>query len=125
MHGNQLVVYTGGPTGSGPHAPWSRHLLDDSLREGHALACGDVLGAGFDQVVAGWRGKNKEGKVGVKLFWPLDADGQNWGQAVVDGNTVACEDLCLADLDGDKRLDIIVAGRATHNLKVLFNEGEK
>ncbi|MEK7678021.1 MAG: VCBS repeat-containing protein [Verrucomicrobiota bacterium] len=34
----------------------------------------------------------------------------------------ACEDLALADLNGDGRLDIIAAGRATKNLKVYFNE---
>jgi AcrR family transcriptional regulator len=31
------------------------------------------------------------------------------------------EDLQLADLDGDGKLDIIAAGRATKNVKVYFN----
>jgi hypothetical protein len=125
MHGNQLVVYAEGATGSGPGATWKRRLLDDSLQEGHALACGDLFGGGSDQVVVGWRGKNREGKVGEKVFWAIDVEGEKWDQAVVDDNTVACEDLCLADLDGDGRLDIVVAGRATHNLKVFFNEPRK
>ena len=79
--------------------------------------------AGFDQIVVGWRGKDKDGKVGVKLYWPLDPNGENWKEATVDDNATACEDLCLADLNGDGKLDIVVAGRATHNLKVFFNEG--
>jgi hypothetical protein len=56
--------------------------------------------SGFDQIVVGWRGKDKEGKVGVKLFWPTDSEGEKWSEAIVDDNTVACEDLCLADLNG-------------------------
>jgi hypothetical protein len=35
---------------------------------------------------------------------------------------MACEDLQVADLDGDGRLDIVAAGRATHNHKIYFNE---
>ena len=68
-------------------------------------------------------GKDQEGKVDVKLFWPTDPEGAKWKEASVDDNTVACEDLCLADLNGDGRLDVATAGRATHNVKVFFNAG--
>jgi hypothetical protein len=34
---------------------------------------------------------------------------------------MACEDLCLADLDGDGKLDIIASGRATKNVKIYYN----
>jgi hypothetical protein len=124
MHGNQLVVYTQSANGDSKDS-WTRHLIDGSLKEGHALACGDILRAGFDQIVVGWRGKNSEGKVGVKLFWPNDPEGEKWREAAVDDNTVACEDLCLADLDGDGTLDIVASGRATRNLKVFFSETAK
>jgi len=40
----------------------------------------------------------------------------------VDDNTMACEDLCLADLNGDGKLDIVASGRGTKNVKVYFNE---
>jgi hypothetical protein len=39
---------------------------------------------------------------------------------------MACEDLKIADLNGDGKPDIIAAGRSTHNLKVYWNRsGEK
>ena len=93
--------------------------------EGHAIACGDLLGAGYDQIVIGWRGKNDDGKVGIKLFVPLDPEAKTWQQTVLDDSTMACEDLCLADLNGDGKLDIVASGRATKNVKVYFNQGAR
>ena len=119
MHGTQVVVYTV-PNDRG--AVWKRNVIDETLKEGHALACGDLLGVGFDQVVVGWRGKNNEGKTGVKIFTPLDKEGKTWRQNVVDEAGMACEDLCLADLNGEGRIDIIASGRATKNVKIYWND---
>ncbi len=124
MHGNQLVVYTA-PGADDPNGLWKRNVIDASLKEGHGLACGDLLGAGYDQIVIGWRGKNDDGKVGIKLFVPLDPEAKTWQQTVLDDNTMACEDLCLADLNGDGKLDIVASGRATKNVKVYFNQGAR
>ena len=123
MHGTNLVVYTE-PPGAAAQGLWTRHVLDSSLVDGHALACGDLMGLHSDQIVVGWRAMNKPGvKVGIKIFVPLDAGGKEWTSSLVDDNTMACEDLCLADLDGDGKLDIIAAGRATKNVKIYFNQG--
>ncbi len=123
MHGTNLVVYTQPAKGDGKTL-WTRQVLDPSLVDGHALACRDVLGTGSDQILVGWRARNRAGvKVGIKLFTPLDPDDHDWRMSLIDDNTMACEDLTVADLNGDGKLDIVAAGRATKNVKIYFNEG--
>ncbi len=125
MHGNQVAFYRLG--GLHDKEQPTRVLLDDTLAEGHALACADLLGLypmllPRAQVVAGWRAPNKDKKVGIKLYVPLDDKGQKWETHLIDDNGMACEDLKIADLDGDGRPDIIASGRATHNLVVYWNK---
>lgn len=125
MHGHQAVLYTPPAAGSSQKL-WTRRVLDDQLIDGHAVACADLLGTGSDQIVVGWRAMNRPGaKVGIKLFTPLDAAGKEWRTDLIDDNTMACEDLRVADLNGDGRPDIIAAGRATHNLVLYLNETPK
>jgi hypothetical protein len=120
MHGNAAVVYT---EPSAPGKLWDRHVIDDTIVDGHAVACADLLKMGRDQIVVGWRAMNKpQAKVGVVLFTPLDAEGKSWRRTFVDDNTMACEDLKVADLDGDGDLDIIAAGRASRNVKIYWNQ---
>ena len=45
--------------------------------------------------------------------------------AVIDDNTMACEDLKVADLDGDGRPEVIAAGRASRNVVIYWNETPK
>ena len=120
MHGNRLAVYRADPSTNPPSL--KRTLLTDKLIQGHALACGDLLDLRSDQIVVGWRGDKPGDDVGIAVWTALDEKGEQWRETVVDHNETACEDLTLADLDGDGKLDIIAAGRATHNLRVLWNE---
>ena len=64
MHGTNVAVYTTAQGGDS----WNRLVIDSSLNDGHAVGIGDLLQTGDDQVVIGWRGKNADGKVGLKLF---------------------------------------------------------
>jgi hypothetical protein len=114
MHGNKLIVFNGvGKQG--------RTVLDSTLQQGHALLTADLLRTGREQVVVGWREPNHEEKTGVKIF-SFDLPESKWKYFWIDENGMACEDLQLADLDGDGKLDIIASGRASHNLKIYWNK---
>lgn len=110
MHGNELVVYLNG----------KRNVLTGDLKQGHALAAADLLGMGSDQIVAGWREANTEGTFGIKIF--VRSKDQQWIGYWIDNNGMACEDLQVADLNGDNKPEIIAAGRATNNLKIYWNK---
>jgi hypothetical protein len=114
MHGVAVAVYMMGQN-------VVRHVLDDQLKEGHALATADLLGTGSDQVIAGWRNPNAENKVGIKLYVPKDKSGSQWDSYWIDENGMATEDLQVMDLNGDGKKDIVASGRATKNLKIYWN----
>jgi hypothetical protein len=152
MHGDRLVLYLTDQhypeKAVDPHASKDRHdrrqadspastetlgapiniidriILDAEYNGGHAIAAGTLLPGRGQQIVAGWRLPNRQGKVGLKLYWPQDAAARVWQSCWIDENGMATEDARLADLDGDGRLDIIAAGRATQNLKVYWNRTE-
>ena len=121
MHGNTLAVYRGAASAD---VTASRVVLDESLVQGHALATGDLLGTGHDQIVVGWRGSGKPGdKVGLKLYATAPHTVADWQLlALIDDNQMACEALKIAHLDGDGRPEIIAAGRATKNVIIYWNE---
>jgi hypothetical protein len=119
MHGTNLTLFTRPQTAG---ALWSRRVLDSSLVDGHALACADLLGLGRDQIVVGWRAMGSKARVGVKLLTSTAPDLKEWRNTPVDDNGMACENLCVADVNGDGKPDIIAAGRATKNVKIYFNE---
>jgi hypothetical protein len=124
MHGNTLAVYRGAASAD---VTVSRVILDESLNQGHGLATGDLLGTGSDQIVVGSRGAGKPGdKFGLKLYAPAAQTIADWKlAAVIDDNQMACEDLKIADLNGDGRPDIIAAGRTTKNVIIYWNETAK
>jgi hypothetical protein len=123
MHGSSCAVYAEPDNGKGL---WPRlSLLDDAIKDGHAVACADFLGTGSDQIIVGWRAmhpKDVPGDPGIKLFFPLDANGSKWGEKQISGAEVAVEDLKAGDLNGDGKIDLVAAARQTKNLKIFFNE---
>jgi len=132
FHGDKLVIYEYG-TANDESTP-TRTVINPDLAQGHALATGDFLGRGSDQLVVGWRNPNADRKVGIMIYWKEEADRQSddkpdtsgrilsgWTGRWVDENEMACEDLQVADLDGDGDLDIVASGRSTHNLKIYWN----
>jgi hypothetical protein len=124
-HGNQVVVYTEPATAA---EKWDRHVVDEQLKWGHAVWCADLDGDGSDELVIGVRdelSKKPGERCGVRIYKAQDDRGAKWQRTDVDPGGVAVEDLAVADLDGDGRLDIIAVGRATHNLRIYWNEGKK
>ena len=115
-HGSTVSVYLQSPSG------WKRVVLDETFKDGHALATADFLGTGGDQVVAGWRGMRPRAVPGVKLFVPLNKECTKWKTYQLSGAEIAVEDIKAGDLNGDGRPEIVVAGRQTHNLKIFWNE---
>jgi len=120
MHGSKCAVYVE-PDKKGDLWPQLK-VLDDQLRDGHALACADYLGVGSDQIVVGWRAMNTPGAPGIKLFTPLDKNGTKWRETRISSDKVAVEDIKVGDLNGDGKIDIVAAGRQTKNLVIFFNE---
>jgi hypothetical protein len=126
-HGHQVVVYTP-PAAGDPKALWTRRVIDDRLRWGHAVSCADLDGDGVDELIIGVRDNlsNKPGeKCGVRVYKALDERGEKWERHLIDEGGVAVEDLAVADLHGDGRPDIVAVGRATKNVRVYRNLGKK
>jgi hypothetical protein len=88
---------------------WKKHVIDADLSDPHALAVGDfdqdgdldAAAASFTAFVARWYQNDGRG-----TFVPHDVDVNNKQQAY---------DLKAIDLDGDRRLDLILAGRESRN----------
>jgi len=89
---------------------WNKHVIDEDLRDAHALALGDfdrdgdldVATASFGMKRVRWYENDGRG-----AFTPHDIDTMNGQEAY---------DLKAVDLNGDGKLDLILAGRETRNV---------
>ncbi len=120
-HGHQVVVYTPPKSGS----LWTRQVLDDQLRWGHAVWCTDLTGDGEDELVIGVRdnlSKLPGQRCGVRIY---KQQGGTWRRLLVDEGGVAVEDLACTDLDGDGKIDVVAVGRATGNVRIYRQVSKK
>ncbi len=113
-HGASVVIYAEKP------GTWSRTVIESALTGGHALGWADFDGDGSDELAVGWR----DAKPGVAVY-AVDKEGALRSKTMVDDAGMATEDLTIADLNGDKQPDIVASGRATHNVKIYWNETRK
>ena len=112
-HGNQAVFYTP----AAKDGPWQRHVLDTTLKEGHALAVADFDGDGMDEIVVGWRAAGG----GLVLFHRADSTGQQFTKFEIERG-VAAECAVAADMNGDGKLDLVVS--AGGNNKLLWYQAK-
>jgi len=137
-HGHQVVVYTKPkqPRPSTGDWLWDRQVLDEDLKWGHAVSAVNLDGDEDEELVIGVRDNlSNTSKCGVRIYDPRSASvpsgtaqtkspGLDWSRQIVDPGSVAVEDLVSGDLNGDGRADIVAVGRATHNVKIYWNENK-
>jgi hypothetical protein len=106
-HGEQVAVYFEGKPGQW----WKRQVIDDTFKDGHALAVADLDGDGNDEIVAGYRGQGTS----VDVYYVADSAGTKWERQTLDTNmAAAC--VVIEDLNGDGRSDIVAIGASTGNI---------
>jgi len=122
-HGNEVVVYTPPGAGQGGNGLWDRKVIDSSLKEGHGLWTADLDSSGGDSIIACSRAGTAGNGRGVFAYTP--GPGGSWEKHVIDDKSMAGEDLAAMDLNGDGKIDIVAVGRATHNIRIYWNQGSE
>ncbi len=122
-HGHEVVVYLP-PREKETEEVWERHVLDDSLAQGHAVCCADFNGDGSDEIIAGFRGKGG----GINIYCSADESGTRWEKSVLDKGGVAAQGFYVFDFGlsdpsgkGDGLPDVVVTGGASHNVVLFLN----
>ncbi len=90
FHGNMVVVYTQDGQGH-----YQRHVIDDALENGHALALVDVDGSSIPAIVAG----GNRSKTNLFFYRATDKTGQTWTKMLMD-NDMAASACVPADIKG-------------------------
>jgi len=109
-HGNQVLVYRE------VDGMWSRQVIDDEIVDGHTLLTGDFDRDGRDEILAGER----EGRRSIYLY-RADRAGHRWARQALDDGDMAGSGCAVADVNGDRRLDVVCVGTSTANVKWYEN----
>lgn len=104
-HGNQVVIYREAG------ATYQRSVIDSTISDGHTLVAADLDGDGRDEVVVGER----QGAKSARLYKMSPAGA--WTASTLDAGGMAAAGCATADLNGDKKLDVVCVGTSTANLK--------
>ena len=105
--------------------PMLRTVIEETLKQGHAVWPADLDGDGSDEIVVGHReaGTGSIKGPGVYVYSCDDEANHKWSKHVIDNGGVAVEDALAADFNGDGKLDRVAGGRATHNVMLYVNLG--
>lgn len=110
-HGNEVVVYTPVPHSS---QPWTRMVIDDTLKDGHALACANFDGTGSSEIVAGGRA--------CGLFLYTQGEDGAWQRSDID-RSIAVAGVMISDINEDGTPDIVATGTGSNN--VVWYAGQR
>ncbi len=110
-HGNKVAIYRR------DKGTWTRHVIDEAIADGHTIVSGDFDGDGKDEVVVGER----QGKRSAYLYRITDPKADTWSKGPLDDGDMAAAGCAAADLNADKRLDVVCIGTSTANLKWYEN----
>ena len=116
-HGNLLVVYT---KPADPNGLWIRTVIDQTFNQGHALAVRDLNGDGYDEIVAGFRGRGTS----LYVYTNRDKEGRMWERTLLDNN-MATSGISISDINSDGKPDIVAIGTSTNNIRWYENRGYK
>jgi hypothetical protein len=109
---------------------WSEHLIDDSWSQSHCIVAADLDGDGLSEFITGKRvrghaGRDPGGQDPECLFYYKwnTSRGEFDRHAISDfgGGVGTGMQICVADLNEDKRPDIAVSGKT--GTWVLINQG--
>jgi hypothetical protein len=119
-HGFQVVVYT--PPAADAKGLWTRHVLDEELKWGHAVWCANLDQDADQELIIGVRdNKDSQWLSGLRIYDPQGDGPSQWRRQLFDPGGVSIEDLSASDLDGDGQTDIVAVGRQTHNVRIYWN----
>jgi hypothetical protein len=110
-HGNEVVVYRH------HDGDWEPHVIDSTIVDGHTIVVGDFAQSGRDEIIVGERG----GKRSVYRYRLENAVTDTWSKTTLDAGGMAAAGCAVADINGDKRADVVCIGTATANLKWYEN----
>jgi hypothetical protein len=110
-HGNNVVTYR---ERSGT---WIRREIDASIADGHTILAADLDGDGLDEIIVGERA----GRHSVYVYRTSGASGDQWSKSALDDGGMAAAGCALADVNADRRPDIVCIGTATANLRWYEN----
>jgi hypothetical protein len=112
---------------------WMQHVIDESWSQPHAMAWADIDGDGEPELITGKRVRahGLEGDPGSKepeclYYYRWDKLARKFTRHTISGPGkgigIGCQ-ICVADLNGDGRLDLVVAGKT--GTWILMNEGQE
>ena len=108
-HGNEVVLYT-----ETENKLWERKVIDTTFVDGHAIACYDLNNDGFDEILAGHRGKTYN-----LYIYQYIPEHNHWERTELDQGGMSTAGVHVFDANQDGIPDIAASGSATGNI-VLY-----